>query len=181
MRIITVFKQSSVFQECHVERLSQQVKRYSGLDLECIRDSEYSHWFIKMDVFSERGPVFHLDLDTTIIDDITPILDEVEKHDFITLEDFNRPGRQAGGICGWKDSMKDVYDAFAKHPLKGGSQQEFVERTYKGEVTFFQRVLPNMLQSYKVNIRRNSIHPDCRVVVFHGNPRPWAIPELVKE
>jgi len=38
-----------------------------------------------------------------------------------------------------------------------------------------------MIRSYKLHVRKKGIPPECRVVAFHGNPRPWAIPELVKE
>ena len=86
---------------------------------------------------------------------------------------------------GWSGDMSHIYDEFIQSPEEfmnqyPGGDQDFINDGGHSPV-FWQDILPNHIQSYKVHVRRNDIHKDCRVVAFHGNPRPWAIDELVKE
>ena len=48
-------------------------------------------------------------------------------------------------------------------------------------MSFVMDLLPNQIQSYKLHVKRHGIHPECRVVAYHGRPKPWDVPELQKE
>jgi hypothetical protein len=183
IKIITAFKESSVYQEQHVIRLSEQVKKYSGLDLEVIRNSPYKHWWIKLSCFQIEGPCVFMDLDTTIVDDISPLLKVAEEKRFVGLRDFNYNDRFQSSIMSWSGDMSHIHDDFAEDPeghmqAYPGGQQFVGEGGYSPE--YWQDLIPNRIHSYKNYVRNRGIHKKCCVVAFHGSPRPWAIDELVK-
>jgi len=184
LKIITAFKSGGIYTSKHIERLAGQVRNYSGLELVPVF-GEFPHWWCKMNIFQVQGPCLFFDLDTTIVDDLSPLLEVAENHRFVTLRDFNHHERVQSSVMSWNDDMSHIYDEFAIDPegymsqYPGGDQDFIMDGSHSS--SYWQDLLPNNIQSYKVNIRRKSIHPDCRVVAFHGNPRPWAIPELVKE
>lgn len=184
MRILTAYREGGLYREEHIDRLASQVKRFSGLDLECIH-GEYPHWWCKMSVFKEKGPVLYMDLDTTIVDDLTPLLEIAESERFVIGRNWNYPEKLASGVMMWKDDMSHIHKEFALDPnwnmnrYPGGDQDFINEGLFVPE--FWNDLIPNHIQSYKIHVKRNGIHPDCRVVAFHGRPKPWNIKELVKE
>jgi len=184
LKIITAYKSGGLYTEKHIERLSKQVKVYSGLDLEPVY-GVFPHWWCKLDTFKVHGPCLYFDLDTTIVDDLSPFIEVAEKYRFVTLSDFNYRKNVQSAVMAWNDDMSHIYNEFAVDPegymaqYPGGDQDFIRDGCHSPE--YWQDLLPDHIQSYKVHIRRNTMHPKCRVVAFHGNPRPWAIPELVKE
>lgn len=139
-----------------------------------------------MDIFSMEGPCLYFDLDTTVVGDISPLMDEVHRNEFIGLRDFNFPDRFASGVMGWSGDVSylmEEFDKDANHLMYShtGGDQDYISEAYVGNMSYWQDLLPNHIQSYKKDVRRNTIHPDCRVVAFHGRPKPWDLPELIKE
>ena len=187
MKIFTVYRSGGQYKTEHIHRLARQVREHSGLKLDCLFESEYSHWWSKMDLFRENGPLLYFDLDTTIVDDLSPLIEAAKEPEFISLRDFNYPKRLATGVMGWNGDMRDLHAEFASKPsfymneYQSSGDQGFVDEWYVGERTYWQDILPDQIQSYKLHIRRNTIHPDCRVVAFHGKPKPWEIDEITKE
>lgn len=183
LRILTAFKAGGLYEEHHIARLKEQVLQYTGLELQTVY-GEFPHWWCKMSVFRIKGPALYFDLDTTIISDITPLIEAAQRERFITLRDFNRD-RVASGVMAWNGDVSHIYDEFSVDPegfmnQYPGGDQDFIHDGGHCPV-YWQDILPNHIQSYKCHIRRNTMHPECRVVAFHGKPRPWDIPELVKE
>ena len=138
-----------------------------------------------MNIFQIEGPVLYMDLDTTIVDDLTPLIEAAKDERFITLRDFNYPKRVQSSVMAWKGDMSHIYEEFIQDPetymdMYPGGDQSFIDEGNHCPV-YWQDILPNSIQSFKVNVRNSGIHPDCCVVAFHGNPRPWAISELIKE
>ena len=139
-----------------------------------------------MDIFKEEGPVIFFDLDTTIVDDLNPLIEKAETERFITMRDvnINYPFRVQSSVMSWNGDMSHIYDEFAEDPegymaqYPGGDQDFITDGNHCP--TYWQDILPNRIQSFKVHVRSSGIHPDCCVVAFHGNPRPWAIKELEK-
>jgi len=184
LKILTAFRPGGLDTEEHIDRLYKQVKYASGLDLECIL-GEYPHWWCKMTAFRTQGPVLYFDLDTTIVDDLTPLIEIAESERFVTLRDFNYPDRVGSGVMSWNGDMSHIHSEFAINPnvnmntFPGGDQDFIGEGHHSPE--YWQDLLPNQIQSYKLHVKRTGIHPDCRVIAFHGKPKPWDINELVKE
>jgi len=185
LKIITAYKSGGLYNESHIERLAKQVKEFSGIELTPIY-GELDHWWCKIDLFRIEGPCLYFDLDTTIVDDLEPLLEIAEKYRFVTLENWNQKGGVASGVMSWSGDMLHLYENFKpsminRYPARGvmSGDQAYI---YENESPlFFDDLTPNMVQSYKAHVRRKGIHPDCRVIAFSGNPRPWAIDELVKE
>ena len=177
MRILAPFRESRDFKQQHVERLARQVKEYTSIDLETI-SADYDGWWCKTGCYREKGPILLMDLDTSIIGPIDELLDIVETHDFTSTEDPNRSGQMNGSLVSWKDDISHVYDKFSKRPeihiLSGKREDEVVRELIEHDIVLMQNILPECyLQSYKVHIRRKQIHPNCRIIYFHGLPRPW--------
>lgn len=184
MRIITAYKASGGYNEGHIERLAKQVKQYSGFDLTPVF-GEYPHWWCKMSCFKLEGPCLFFDLDTTIVDDLDPLLKVAEEKRFVGLRDFNHNNRFQSSVMSWSGDVSYIHDDFAKDPegnmqqYPGGDQAFIDDGGYSPE--YWQDLIPNRIHSYKKYVRQHGIHDECCVVAFHGKPRPWAIDELSKE
>lgn len=185
MKILTAFKQSSVYHEAHVDRLAKQVKEYSGIDLIVIDDSPYDGWWCKISCFREHGPVLFFDLDTIIVGDLEPMMKACEENEFILLEKFQKPyiqnRRGTSGVMGWKGDMRFMLEDFEKNEKKyrteyvGDDQYEYdrvVDFT-----TYWQVLNPEWIRSYKIHLRKvnTRLHPECRVVCYHGKPKGWQL------
>lgn len=184
LRILTAYRPGGLYTEEHIDRLAKQVKEFSSFDLEPIF-GEFPHWWCKMSLFKETGPVLYFDLDTTIVDDLSSLIEIAESERFVTLRDFNYQAKVASGVMSWSGDMTHIYDEFAESPNEimnstpGGDQDFLNDGNYCPE--FWQDLLPNHVQSYKLHVKRQGVHPDCRVVAYHGRPKPWHVDELVKE
>ena len=189
MRIFTVLKSGGKYTRDHAERLGEQVEKHSGYPLDVMDDFDFLHnypgWWAKLELFRLACTVLYFDLDTTIVDDITPLIEEAQKHEFMILRDFNIKNNMQSAVMSWNGDMVHLYRKFAENADRYIEQwrgdQEWIQDHYAGEVTYIQDVLPNKVQSYKVHLRRGHMHPDCRVVCFHGRPKPWDIAEITKE
>jgi hypothetical protein len=115
LKIITAYKPGGVYTDLHIDRLKEQVEKYSGHLLECVY-GDFPGWWCKMEIFQEKGPVLYFDLDTVIVDDLTPLIDVAKNHRFVTLRDFNSPKRVASGVMAWNGDMSHIYDEFAEDP-----------------------------------------------------------------
>jgi len=198
LRIYTVYKSGGVYHEGHIERLAKQVKDYSGIDLDCLFEPRFPGWWSKMDLYNEEGPILYMDLDTTIVGSLDPLLDAATKYDFVGLspfrraprharlykERFGKPGVHSGpistGLTAWKGSaVKHLIEIFEKSPeaymSKFRGDDLFVREFYEGQETFWQN-LGDYVSSYKIDVKgKTEIRPDCRVVCYHGLPKPWDI------
>lgn len=177
---MTAFHPGGIYTQYHVDRLAAQVEKYANYSLTVV-EGELPGWWCKMDLFKVEGPCLYFDLDTTIIDDISPLIDIALNHRFVTLGNWNYPGRANTGVMAWNGDMSHLYAEFNPGDISQypGGDQDWVH-DHEAPI-FFDELVPNMIRSYKLHVRKKGIPPECRVVAFHGNPRPWAIPELVKE
>jgi hypothetical protein len=183
LKIITAYKSGGIYNEGHIERLAKQVKTYSGLELIPVY-GEYKHWWCKMNIFQMEGPCVFMDLDTTIVDDLSPLLKVAEEKRFVGLRDFNYNDRFQSSIMSWNGNVSHIHADFAEDPeghmqaYPGGDQSFIDDGGYSPE--YWQDLIPNRIHSYKNYVQQRGIHKRCCVVAFHGSPRPWAIDELVK-
>lgn len=160
-------------------------------------------WWAKIELFRPdiEEDLFYLDLDTVITGDITAIL-ESKPANFTMLRDFYHPQYLMSSVM-WipaRDKAK-IWTAFWKDPK--GWMKNCVTTEYWGDQGFLRKVMgddtpcfndifPDWLKSYKANILKVGTSPfattryskgdgtlpaDCRMVIFHGNPRPRNVKE----
>jgi len=178
LKIITAYKSGGIYEEHHIERLREQVLIHSGLPLEVVY-GEFPHWWCKISIFRIKGPVLYFDLDTTLIGDISDLIEIAKTRRFVALDDFNYRNFVQSAVLSWNGDMSHLHKAFAKDP-EGymreypGGDQDFIRDHESPEL--WQKLLPeNTIQSYKVHIRRRFVHENCRVVCYHGQPKGWTI------
>lgn len=124
-----------------------------------------------------EGDMFYVDLDTTIVDDPTPLFDV--QNPTMLRGDYDT-SKIGSGVMFWPEgSRHQIWDEWTKRPdfCKNGDQQ-FIQNTGI-HVDRWQDVRPGMLVSYKCGVRDKSTIPEgARIVYFHGKPRPWDVPDV---
>jgi len=186
LKLITVNKSGGVYRPEHTDRLESQCKKFApGVEFVCLDDSNLLHnwpgWWSKMETFRFLGPVLYLDLSNTIINDLKPLLYIAKKHSFVVTKDFNFPQRLVQScIMSWAGDMRWLYEKFLKTPSAyietyktpdRWGDQGFIE-VHANTWKYWQDILPESVCSYK----KNKIIPDnCRIINFHGKPKPWEV------
>lgn len=197
MKIITVLKTGGIYKPEHVATLYEQCKIHApGVEFVCISNDntvpgyiemkhDWPSWWCKMELYRIPGPCFYMDLDTIVIRDITHILQQVEKHEFISLRDFY-PGMNrtvASGILAWRGDVSYLYNKFLENPeqhIKENStnrwwgDQGFLERNVSSP-SFWQDLVPNSIVSWKVHCKGGRAPQTAKIVAFHGKPKPWEV------
>lgn len=125
----------------------------------------------KPGIFPDGDRVLYLDLDTVI----TSGLDDIIKYDggFAILRDFLRQEGFQSAVMAWEaNSMNHVWQSWinAGMPKTEYGDQEWIESVVTS-ADYWQDIFPGCFVSYKLGAT-TSIPKNCRVVVFHGNPRP---------
>ncbi len=193
MRIITVLRSGGEYTPEHVERLAGQCERFApGVAFHCLSDldvpgrlplkHDWPGWWAKIEAFRFRGPCLYMDLDTTLVDTLTPLLAVARETPFTTLRDFNPQQRVVqSSIMAWRGSMRHLYDAFRRNPAahmqanncaRWWGDQGFIEKRTKP--AFWQDLLPGALVSWKKHCG-GGVPDGARLIVFHGRPRPWEV------
>ncbi|WP_434462185.1 hypothetical protein ACMV5L_01805 [Serratia plymuthica] len=212
MLIVTVLKQSKEYQPVHAQWLHRQIQHYDSL---CLTDSHdisgvttaplmhsFPSWWSKLEAFNPSHPILGaedillLDIDTVIIGDLEPFL---QQKSFTTLTDFyyeNSPHRPIGSAVMFiPHEIKDrVWNIFIRNPEKwinaGKMPPWHGDQGFLSSYTNpdrWQDILPGNIISYKKDIaskgmlgwnRGHSVGNGdvpfgARLVCFHGNPRPW--------
>lgn len=136
----------------------------------------------------------YLDLDTVVVAPIDALLDELARHPrtvIACLPDIYRPHRFELGIMGWRAPLpaRMVAERFAADapvvcPRDPDAQcGEWFRRRCDDIARLFDRWAAGVL-SYKHDLRDRDKwlsrqpadgHADPSLVVFHGQPRPWAV------
>lgn len=195
--IITVLKSGGEYRAEHVERLAAQCERWApGVGFACLSDVElpsgisrialeqdYPGWWSKIEAFRVVGPVLYMDLDTSIVGPLSPLLDVARAHKFVALRDFNPHQREMGsGLMSWSESMGYLYKQFHRDPQgimrrcstpRHWGDQGYIEKETPGRA-YWQDLLPGAVVSFKKHCARG-IPTGARVVCFHGKPRPWEV------
>ncbi|EJH2660508.1 phosphohydrolase [Salmonella enterica] len=159
-------------------------------------------WWAKIELFRPdiEDDLFFLDLDTVITGDITPILD-APPAEFTMLRDFYHPRRFGSGVMWIPNTVKaKIWSAFWRDSsgwitscttTEYWGDQGFLRKVMGDGIATFQDLYPGWFKSYKVDVampgskyanprysRGNGRLPaDCRIVSFHGRPRPQQVTE----
>lgn len=188
--ILTVLRSGGEYQPEHVERLRAQCAEHAaGAEFFCLSDVTgtldhgWPGWWSKMEAFRVRGPVLYMDLDTSVVGDLAPLLEAACRHDFVALRDFNPHAREMGsGLMAWRGDMSALYWAFRANPEKHMAEnstprhwgdQGFIEPRTVGR-KHWQEILPGAVVSWKKHCR-GGVPERARVVCFHGKPKPWEV------
>jgi len=163
-------------------------------------------WWVKYELFRPdiRGSVLYLDLDTVI----TGSLSDVVAVDKLTLlRDFYRDGKTlSGGLTRHRtalpeglqaslmllteDDRAEIWEDWIRHPhihmqeLGRKGDQPMLEKHFLKRAQRWQDIVPGQIVSWKVNccggneFQTPVIPADARVIIFHGTPRPWDVPQF---
>lgn len=186
--ILTVLRSGGEYALEHVERLRGQCAQATPhARFFCLHDENMHHkwpgWWAKIEMFRLPGPVLYMDLDTSVVGDLTPLLDAALEHDFIALRNpLPTPSRFGSGLMAWRGDMSHVYARFRQDPdmhmrrcttQKLWGDQGFLSEDHP-DPALWQDLFPSQVLSWKVECRQG-IPATARVVYFHGKPRPWDI------
>jgi hypothetical protein len=201
--IACVLRSGGAYKPEHVRRLQAQAAKFApDVTFVCLSDvrvpgvmtwplrHDWPGWWSKIELFRHSAfgvgaRVLYLDLDTTIVGDLRPLLDRPEP--FLALANFYvRAGRQTvggelgSGLMQWTaGDMGHIYDRFAVNPDGimancGGYGDQLFIHNEAGERAYWQDVVPDAVVSYKVHCAKG-VPESAKVVCYHGRPRPWEV------
>lgn len=124
------------------------------------------------------GRVVVMDLDMVV----TGSLDEMFSYNgyLMTRSTFVREQKSGGDIVFFRAGMFPFWTTLVDNPesfeRKYGGRERFVYRdAWKPYFDFVQDLYPGQLCSYKRHVRRYGIPNNCRLISYHGRPRPHEI------
>lgn len=190
MNLLTVLKTGGEYTERHVAWLRGQVYQ----NIFCITDStqemqgvisipmryNWPGWWAKMEMFNPiiSGDFLYCDLDTVFLDGVP----EWNLHETTVLSDMYGQKHINSGLmymthkdrCDiWRHWITSPDEHIAYTP--GGDQ--FLLDKYWRDKPRFQTLFPGEAVSYKADIQQRGFDGREKVVVFHGQPRPWGCGE----
>lgn len=140
-------------------------------------------WWSKLELFKhDLGKVFYLDLDTVIIDDITHMVKYNHKFSVLRNLSSKAPGRIGSGIMAWSGDQSHIYREFMKDPdrhmkecttSENWGDQGYLQKYLKGDWEYLQYIFPAQMGSYKFDFAKSDPWRGTRIVIFHGEPKPW--------
>ena len=146
---------------------------------------KYPGWWSKMELFNPdtEGDIIYFDLDTAFIRRPKLLLHRVDVP--MILRDVYRPdGLQSSVMCIPQYFKTYIWDQWQIAPamwmtdLRDGGDQAFLEACGKQHWKRIQDIYPGEYLSWKADgLDDGRVPPTfARVIVFHGEPKPWDIP-----
>jgi len=204
MIICCLLKSGGIYKPEHVYRIQKQIEKNVHCEYEflCFTDMKVecatvplilnlpAQWS-KIEIFrpnvaahKRQKHMFYLDLDTTILDDITHII--TAKGFFFILRDFAKAlkHRPASGLLSFSDKGREyVWDQWLRNkknllPIKkdfglATEDREFFWKHIKRRM-LFQDLFPDEIVSWKKHCQ-DGIPEKAKIICFHGTPRPWEV------
>lgn len=188
-----------------VKWLKEMVEKHVSLPFEftCLTDSvevskicriiplnhNWPGWWSKMELYRPllfKGPVFYIDLDTVIIQNIDNMLIPGEKGYFVVLKNLCRGYGFGSGLLAWEGDFSLLYYRFLKNfkyymkkyttSLYWGDQG-FLQNNL-GNTAFWQDYYPGAIVSYYFDMYKKGIKKPpsgTKIIPFQGLPKPWDI------
>jgi hypothetical protein len=203
VKVTLVLRSGGEYRPEHVDRLVKQIEAHlTGAEIVCFSDvdvpceriplrHDWPGWWSKMCMFEDaREPFLYMDLDTTIAGPLDEIM---ARRDLTVLSDFYWPQKiQSSLMLVTPRAANTAWQVFSANPERHMREcvtrerwgdQGFLDGVWGQEVARWQDVLPGQAVSYKVHVRRaqnrhretgnGTVPAGARVIVFHGEPRPW--------
>lgn len=163
----------------HVERLFGMVSRHlvPPFRFTCVNDSPFPGWWAKTSLFEPgrfKGRVLYLDLDVTVVGDLMPLARYPSS--FVAIRDFLMPATLNSSVMAWDAGVADhIHTVFTPDVMK----------RLHGDQDWITEVMPDAARfprswclSYKQQVRLRGPAPkDTKVIVYHGAPKPWDLPD----
>lgn len=205
--VLCVLKSGGDYKPAHAARLYDQFLQHApvdGCDFACLTDlvpevsdlnvpavpltAGWPGWWSKIEALAAPGPALYLDLDTSIVGDLSPLIEVAKIAPLCMCRGFwgnDDPNPWNSSVIGWAGDAASIYREFAKAPKAHMSaygnrdkwgDQAFIKDHWPGgagSIWLWQDKLPGMVLSFKRDVLRGADWRDVRVVVSHGKPRPW--------
>lgn len=197
--VVTVLRSGGEYTENHVLRLRDQVLRHNpdvrfvvladvsvaGCEVIPLVENRWLGWWSKMELFRPDlplGDVLYMDLDTTVCGSLEEFFGRSYP---LIMRDVYRPHGlqssvmwipQAERAMVWLRWMAAPEHHMARH--QSGGDQEFLETVWLSKARRWQDWLPGKIVSYKADNVAQQGARGASLVVFHGRPRPWQVPEI---
>jgi hypothetical protein len=201
MRVALVLRTGGDYRPEHAQTLAAQLREQSldvvvlsdvdvpGVDRIPLRYPMWRGWWAKMELFRPdiEGDLLAMDLDTRIVGDLSDIKARTE---LTLLRDFYRPRYLQSGLmylpaAARAETWVRWHDRYM-HVFQGDGN--FMHHVWSGRARTWQDDLPDQVISYKVHVTKDptkskhvgngTVPKNARIVVFHGQPRPWAVAPL---
>lgn len=195
--VACVLRSGKEYGPAHVAWLKRQIATHDpAINLVCLSNVavpceriplvyDWPGWWAKFEICRPhiRGDLLYLDLDTVTCGSLQPLLSIGRT---TGLRDFNRKGEsfQSSVMYLTEADRAAIWDAWLRKPNSwieqaGSRGDQWVLEQIIGRTSLrWQDVLPGHFVSYKNDIvkeGRTDPPPSARVVVFHGQPRPWDV------
>lgn len=168
--------------------------RIPGVEVVPLRD-DLPGWWSKMELFREFDQAFYVDLDTVIVGDITEMVEHPHRFTVLRNLSSSATNRIGSGVMAWEGDCSHLYREFMRDAKRHMAEcvtsekwgdQGFIQlvQSRRGGWEHFQDLFPGQIRSFKTDMRQRGNPPeDCRIVCFHGQPKPWEhraawVPEL---
>ena len=186
----------------HVQALAKQVRLHTTIDYEfvCYSDIEiegvktipltgnFMGWWAVPEVFRNQGPTIIVGIDTVIrqnIDELFHLAKGSKKEDFWMIRAFNPRNKYASGIMIYNGDWSWLWE---EYKVANASESFAGEQDYTISKLLGRGIEPGIIQdhfsgvySWKRHCKNlDGIPADCKVILFHGKPRPHEVPGLWK-
>lgn len=198
-KFVCVLKSGGDYYPKQVAALKRQVDKYipSVDEFICYTDIDFTlegvtckplvgrlpgKWSMQ-EVFREKGKVMATGLDLILyknLDWLYELADQMDKNTFYGMNSFRNPKKWGNNPMLWRGDWSKLFYKFQNHPYKVQLklEQEWTHRKLIQLNADVRRLDDKGLKiySYKHHIKGNEELPeDMDMMVFHGNPRPWAV------
>jgi hypothetical protein len=201
MKVICVLKTGGEFLPQHVLRLGNQfcVHAPESADFVCLTDDpglddlrmkmplehRWPGWWSKVESFKIPGPAILLDLDVSIVSDMSRMMDIAREIPLTMCRGFwgaDDPSPINSSVVAWSGDASALYHDFAANAgayiadyrfRNKWGDQAWIRDHWRGDIALWQDVLPGAVVSFKRDfLLGRSIEGAC-IVASHGQPRPW--------
>lgn len=181
LTVACVFSKSETYDASHVSRLEDMVAKHLDIPYRfvCLNDSPWPGWWGKISLFEPgrfTGRVLYLDLDVTVVGPLREIVEFDAP--FAGIKDWLRPTINSS-VMVWDAGVADhVHTAFRESVMDRlhGDQDWITEQM--PDIAYFPR---EWCVSYRKHVMPfGVVKHTARVVVFHGKPKSWEVPEVAR-
>ena len=185
LTVAAVCVPGGIYNTGHVDRLFTQVRKHLSIPFKehVILESDKPGWFAKVDLFQPdrfTGRVLYLDLDSTVIGSLDDLA--MFPAPFAIIKNFKEikepvKARFNSSVMSWDAGSADhLFINFTPDVMdRMNGDQDWISEQIPYADTFHK----NWCVSYKVRryANLNTMPKDSRVVCYHGQPKPFDLPD----